>query len=315
MAEWLNCPRIKSNANAALQRDGWMPASSLLAPFTGRLVPFQSFAGAVLAAVHAVTLAAPADQALPPRSAPAASISLNSDADAGAGAATPESGANTPSEAKQSALGDPELPAWRSRCPGAARWLDAHPEETETGMQQRDASRTLTHPELLAQLQSRVDADQTARRAWLADRNSASAAADVRNIDADNLRWMIRTFAKNGLPTAAQVGEYGLHLTWLLVHHADSNPRFQEISLKEFTKRHAAGEFSANDLARLSDRVAVKFGQPQPYGTLQNWVKGGVDKQTIPNLVDIEARRAQLGIMSLADYGCMMHAIRGPAVE
>ena len=61
--------------------------------------------------------------------------------------------------------------------------------------------------------------------------------------------------------------------------------------------------------------MAVKFGDPQPYGALQNWVQGGVEKQTIPRLAEIEARRAQLGIMSLADYGCMMHAIRGPAAD
>lgn len=182
-------------------------------------------------------------------------------------------------------------------------------------MRQRDASRTLTDHALLAELQSRFDADQAARRAWLADRNAAAASAEVSRIDRDNLRWMIKTFARNGLPTADQVGEYGLHLTWLLVHHADSQPRFQQIALAEFTKRHAAGEFSATDLARLSDRVAVKFGDPQPYGTLQNWVKGGVEAQQIADLGAIEARRAALGIMPLVDYGCMMHAFRGPAAD
>lgn len=282
----------------------------------GRIRPLQTLCATACIAFHAWALSDSPEES--PKASATTSAVVGTDSRTDPSAAGAAHRADETPDAKQSALNSadtPDTPAWRSRCQGAARWLDAHPEQTETGMRQRDASRTLTQPELLAELQSRVDADQAARRAWLADRNSASAAADVRNIDADNLRWMIRTFAKMGLPTASQVGEYGLHLTWLLVHHADSNPRFQEISLKEFTKRHAAGEFSADDLARLSDRVAVKFGDPQPYGTLHSWVKGGVDKQTIPNLADIEARRAQLGIMSLADYGCMMHAIRGPAVE
>lgn len=293
-----------------------MPIEFPVVRIKGRIGPLQSLSAAACMAVHAWAFSASPEEGLKVSTTAAAGASTDPRTDPSAAGAAHR--ADETPDAKQSALKSadtPDTPAWRSRCQGAARWLDAHPEQTETGMRQRDASRTLTHPELLAELQSRVDADQTARRAWLADRNSASAAANVRNIDADNLRWMVRTFAKMGLPTASQVGEYGLHLTWLLVHHADSNPRFQEISLKEFTKRHAAGEFSADDLARLSDRVAVKFGDPQPYGTLHSWVKGGVDKQTIPNLADIEARRAQLGIMSLADYGCMMHAIRGPAVE
>ncbi|ALV07107.1 hypothetical protein DES44_2596 [Roseateles depolymerans] len=180
-------------------------------------------------------------------------------------------------------------------------------------MRQQDASRTLADAALLAELQSGFDADQTARGAWVADLSSATASAKVSRIHRDNLRWMIKTFAKKRLLTAGQVGEDGLHLTWLLVQHANSHPRYQQIALAQFTKRHMAGEFRSANLARLTDRVAVKFGTAQPYGSLQNWAKGGVEVQNIPDLATVEANRAALGIMPLANYECMMHAVRGPA--
>ncbi len=229
-----------------------MPIAFPVVRIKRRIGLLQSLSAAASIAFHAWAFSASSEEGSKVSTTAAAAASTDQRTDPSTAARAPSATEEAP-DTKQSApnsAGTNDPPAWRSRCPGAARWLDAHPEQTETGMKQRDASRTLTHPELLVELESRVDADQTARRAWLADRNSASAAADVRNTDADNLRWMIRAFAKNGLPTAAQVGEYGLHLTWLLVHHADSNPRFQEISLKEFTKRYAAGEFSATGPAQ-----------------------------------------------------------------
>lgn len=63
------------------------------------------------------------------------------------------------------ATGDASQPSSasrRTRLEGAARWLDAHREQTEEAMRQRDASRTLTDQALLAVLQCRFDADQAA---------------------------------------------------------------------------------------------------------------------------------------------------------
>ncbi len=202
-------------------------------------------------------------------------------------------------------------PSWRERCPGASQWVEANSEQGDEAMKARDAKRQLTRPDWLQELQTRVDTEQAARRALFTENFSRASKNAVWKADADNYRWMTDVFAENGLFTAAQVGEYGLHLTWLLVHHADEHRQFQKISLGEFRKRYEAGEVNAQDLARLSDRVAVRFGQPQPYGSQNNWAKGGIDAQDIPDLARIEANRKALGLMSLADYGCMMNAVRG----
>lgn len=208
------------------------------------------------------------------------------------------------------AQGNP-TPSWRERCPGASDWMKAHADQGPVAVKERDARRTLTRPDLVAELQSRFDEEQAARRRMLAEHFSPSSNKLVVRLDAENLRWMKRWFEKDGFPTADQIGEGGLHLLWLLVHHADTEPEFQRSALAQFQRRHEAGEVNPQDLSQLSDRVAVKFKEPQPYGTQRDWAKGGVEAQEIPDLARIDANRKALDLMPLSDYGCMMHAFRG----
>ena len=201
---------------------------------------------------------------------------------------------------------------WRQQCPGAAAWSDAHADQSPDAMRQRDGARRLTQPELLTELQDRVNADQDMRRQYLANRQSSVASRAVLRIDADNFAWLSRRVERDGVPTVEQVGEYGMHLLWLLVHHADTHPAFQQRMLEELQRRHAAGGFNSVDLARLTDRVRVKQRLPQPYGTQHDWGAGALDTQPVADVAAIDANRQALGLMPLADYGCMMHTLRKP---
>lgn len=201
---------------------------------------------------------------------------------------------------------------WREECPGAAAWNDAHADESPNAMRQRDGTRSLMQPELLAELQARVDADQDMRRQYLANRQSSVALQAAQRTDDENYAWLSRRLAREGIPTVEQVGEYGLHLLWLLVHHADGHPAFQKQVLEELLRRHAAGGFNSADLARLTDRVRVKQHVPQPYGTQHDWGADALDTQSVGDVATIDANRAALGLMPLADYGCLMHALRKP---
>lgn len=214
-------------------------------------------------------------------------------------------------------LGSAQSPeqTWRTRCPAAAAWMDKHEDHLVPAMKARDATRQLTKPMLQEELQRRVDEDQEARRAWNPQTPDADAADGVRRVDADNLRWLKRQLVRRGLPTVSEVGEYGVHLIWLLIHHADDSPDLQRIALGMFKGRLDAGEFDAADFARLSDRVALKQGRAQPYGTQYPWANGGLSVQSVPNLEEIAVNRGALGLMSLEDYGCMMHAIRGLSTD
>jgi hypothetical protein len=60
-------------------------------------------------------------------------------------------------------------------------------------------------------------------------------------------------------------------------------------------------------LARLTDRVLLAAGKPQRFGTQFDWFSGRFKPKGIVNLADIESNRSSLGLMSLADYACMMN--------
>lgn len=204
---------------------------------------------------------------------------------------------------------------WRQQCPGANAWVQAHPGHTLSAMRRRDEARQLTQPDLLAELQRRTEADQSARQRYLANLNGRAERQATARVDADNYAWVSRLLARDGLPTAAQVGEYGLHLLWLLVHHADNHPDFQAQALALLQRSHAVSDFNSEDLARFTDRVRVNQHLQQPYGTQADWGKsmpGVTALMPLDEVERIDANRRELGLMPLADYACMMHTLRKP---
>jgi hypothetical protein len=75
-------------------------------------------------------------------------------------------------------------------------------------------------------------------------------------------------------------------------------------------RRFAAGELPANDLARITDRVLIAGGEPQKFGTQFDWFAGDFSLPEQGALVEIDASRAELGLMPLADYVCTLRKAR-----
>jgi hypothetical protein len=192
-------------------------------------------------------------------------------------------------------------------CPGAAAWRDAHRDQLPAALAQRDQTRTFSAPELRAELERRFEADQRERQKLIVDRRDRDVGNRVRRMDIENLVWLKHLVKDNGIPTVAQVGESGVHWTWLLVQHADDDPRFQLRLQPIFAQRQEAGELPADDLARLTDRVLLAAGKPQRFGTQFDWYSGQFKSKGAGNIADIEANRQALGLMPLADYACMMN--------
>jgi hypothetical protein len=209
------------------------------------------------------------------------------------------------------------LPAWRieaamspetsAPCPGAAAWRQAHRNQLPAALAQRDQTRTFSAPELRAELERRFEADQRGRQKLIADPRDRDVGSRVQHMDMDNLAWLKKLVKDNGIPTIAQVGETGVHWAWLLVQHADDDPQFQLSVQPIFAQRQEAGELPADDLARLTDRVLLAAGKPQRFGTQFDWYAGQFKPKGVGNIADIEANRQALGLMSLADYACMMN--------
>jgi hypothetical protein len=193
------------------------------------------------------------------------------------------------------------------KCPGAVAWDEAHKNLLPEEMLKRDAQRSLTKPELLAELRQRADRDQQTRQLWLAHPSDHSLGDAVSRTDRDNIAWLRELMRTAGLPTAAEVGEQGVHLTFILVQHAGSDPELQQKALPILAQRYEAGELPATDLARLVDRILVKQKKPQRFGTQFDWLSGKFPLPDASRAAEIDANRRQLGLMPIADYACRMN--------
>jgi hypothetical protein len=192
-------------------------------------------------------------------------------------------------------------------CPGADAWRESHRDQLPAALAQRDQARTFAAPDLRAELERRFGADQRVRQELLANPGDREVRSRVRQLDADNLQWLRKLVKDNGIPTVAQVGESGVHWTWLLVQHADDDPKFQLDVQPVFAQRQAAGELPADDLARLTDRALLAAGKQQRFGTQFDWYSGQFKPKGAADNTEIEANRKALGLMPLADYACMMN--------
>jgi hypothetical protein len=196
------------------------------------------------------------------------------------------------------------------QCPGASAWALEHPTASEAPNSQGDGRSTILDSALLEDLKVRVKHDQTARKRWLADQGNSELARAVGSIDAENVAWLRNLISTKGFPTATQVGKEGVHLAWVLLQHADHDPKLQSDLLPTLEQRFSAGELPPNDLARMTDRVLMAGGKPQRYGTQFDWFAGDFSLPEQPMLAEIDAARAKLGLMPLADYVCTLRKAR-----
>src|SRR5262245_10057372 len=106
-------------------------------------------------------------------------------------------------------------------------------------------------PELRSELLGRTKTDQEARKAmtqWMKVHGPQGAGATaalgkeekaeferltakVKAADEDNTKWLKGLVEKHGWPTNTLVGKDGANAAWLLVQHADQDPKFQRCCL------------------------------------------------------------------------------------
>lgn len=195
-------------------------------------------------------------------------------------------------------------------CPGATAWELEHRKGGKSANAGGDRNPAISEAALLDDLRLRVQKDQAARKRWLADRGSEEFASAVESMDGENLAWLRKLISEKGFPTAAQVGNEGVHLAWVLVQHADQDPKLQSDLLPVLEQRFSAGELPANDLARITDRVLMASGKSQRYGTQFDWFAGDFTLPEPARLAEIDAAREQLGLMPLVDYVCTIRRAR-----
>ena len=169
------------------------------------------------------------------------------------------------------------------------------------------AAAVVAQPELRDELFAMFTADQDARdlvvqRAF----KDEKSLAQMKALDARHTVRLKEIVAAHGWPGASLVGEKAAHAAWLLVQHADADPKFQRRCL-ELMQGLPAGEVSPKDVAYLTDRVLLAEGKPQRYGT--QFLKDATGKWVPKPLEDpdhVDERRKSVGLGSIADYALGM---------
>lgn len=155
---------------------------------------------------------------------------------------------------------------------------------------------------LASEILRRLEADQVPRRRLMQlwhtpgeERTEVSCL--VRDVDADNCRWLRRVLDEVGWPGRTLVGEQAAIAVCHLAQHADRDPALQQRCLDLMRVASEAGDAPRDRVAHLTDRVLINAGKEQVFGS--QFLNGEPVRLADPDGVD--ERRAEYGLRSLSD--------------
>ena len=146
---------------------------------------------------------------------------------------------------------------------------------------------------LAAEIMAMADEDQRMRQ------EASKARRWDPSVDERNTRRMRAIVSEIGWPTTSKVGAQAEHMAWLLVQHAELEFQKECFALMA---REPVDEVCVRHLAYLEDRIRVREGLPQRYGTQLQL--GGDGWEPLPTLdsEDLDARRQSVGLEPIAEY-------------
>ncbi|GAA3543826.1 hypothetical protein GCM10022419_025020 [Nonomuraea rosea] len=167
----------------------------------------------------------------------------------------------------------------------------------------------MTDEELREELLRRLEVDQALRdpaKGFPGDRRLAR----LQRFDEGNTAWLYSVVANRGWPLVSQVGARAARAAWLLAQHA-TLPEVQRLFHGAMADAVESDEASPRDFAYLEDRVRVRSGRHQLYGTQFHHGTEGLEPMPIeePDLLD--ERRAAVGLEPFADYEAFIRKSEG----
>ncbi len=162
-------------------------------------------------------------------------------------------------------------------------------------------------PDILAearrQLETRGQADQSVREGvGVGGRIDSAQIATMARTDSSNTTWLKSYVARWGWPTVAQVGRDAANAAFFIVQHAVHDTAFMRAMLPAIRAGYARGDFDGGAVAMLTDRVEVKAGRPQTYGTQLSLHNGRWVLDPIADSARVDERRRNMGLPPLAEY-------------
>jgi hypothetical protein len=165
----------------------------------------------------------------------------------------------------------------------------------------------VTNLALRKELLAMGERDQNIRNEMIkvgVDHPGKALLARMKMIDSRNTARMRGIIKKYGWPGFELVGWDGTDAAFLLVQHADHS--FQKELLPLMQKEFRSGGLAGPKFALFIDRVLVEDGKLQLYGSrpkpFDQWEMGEPTLYPIENEADVDKRRAEVGLSSLAEY-------------
>lgn len=126
-----------------------------------------------------------------------------------------------------------------------------------------------------------------------------SLASEIDDLHTQTLKEMLTL---HGWPNKTLVGEKGIQAAFLLVRHSN-DLAFQQDMLPLIIQSYLDKDgIAGQDVAQFTDKVSIKLGKKQVFGTQAEWVDGQVVFAPIKNEESVNLLRAQMGMSSLAEY-------------
>jgi len=126
--------------------------------------------------------------------------------------------------------------------------------------------------------------------------------------DEENLGWFKHQIAEIGWFGQKRFGWAADQAALLIVQHADADPGFQEAVVASLWPRLDVADTDPENFAYLVDRVAVRAGRPQEFGTQMECVNG---QWIVPEIEDHDSLDARRNRMNLVAYGVQLARARG----
>jgi len=153
------------------------------------------------------------------------------------------------------------------------------------------------------ELETRGQADQAVRESvGEGGHVDLAQVAEMARTDSSNTTWLKAYVARWGWPTAAQVGREGVNVAFLIVQHAVHDTGFMRAMLPSIEASYRRGDLNGGSVALLTDRLEVKAGRPQIYGTQLSLRNGRWLLDPIADSPGVDARRRKMGLPPLAEY-------------
>lgn len=106
----------------------------------------------------------------------------------------------------------------------------------------------------------------------------------------------------HGWPNKAQLENKGIQAIFYLIKHS-RDLSFQQDMLPLVIQSYLDKEgIAGRDVARFTDSVSIKLGKKQVFGTQAEFIRGKIIFAPIENEDSVDLLRAQMGMLSLAEY-------------